>query len=38
MPKLLIENGQPALLSLAALPENSPVSFLVLIPMTSDAQ
>lgn len=37
MPKLLIENQRPALLSLAALPEASRTSFLVLIPLTRPA-
>lgn len=33
MPKLLIEDGRPKLLSLAALPAGGTVSFLVLIPL-----
>lgn len=33
MPKLLIEDKQPTLLSLAALPEGSRTSFLILVPL-----
>jgi hypothetical protein len=37
MPRLLFENGAPKILSLAALPVGAKESFLVLVPMKSDA-
>lgn len=37
MPKLLIENGRPEILSLAALPAGAKASFLVLVPLRPDA-
>ena len=33
MPKLLIQNGRPVILSLAALPEGEEQSYLVIIPL-----
>ena len=33
MPKLLFQNGQPTVLSLAALPKGGDESFLVIVPL-----